>query len=98
MNMKEKLKIHAEIEAENKRKLEAFRNGGKWAMTVDFFGTKVRIPKGFAMQPDGVFIRNTGYEYGLVQYNDGDDAVFVLEPLYNLNLRCFVCEEVKGVA
>ena len=31
MTIKEKLKIHAEIEAENKRKLEEFKKGGKAA-------------------------------------------------------------------
>ena len=31
MTMKEKLKIHAEIEAENKRKLKEFKKGGKVA-------------------------------------------------------------------
>ena len=31
MTMKEKLKIHSEIEAENKRKLEEFKKGGKAA-------------------------------------------------------------------
>ena len=67
-------------------------------MIVDFFGEKVCIPNGFAMDKDGIFIRNNGYEYGLVKYNDGDDAVFVLEPLYNLNLRCYVCEKKGAVA
>lgn len=31
MTIKEKLKIHKEIEAENKRKLEEFKKGGKAA-------------------------------------------------------------------
>lgn len=31
MTMKEKLKIHAEIEAESKRKLDEFKKGGKAA-------------------------------------------------------------------
>ena len=31
MTMSEKLKIHAQIEAENKRKLEEFKKGGKAA-------------------------------------------------------------------
>ena len=31
MTMKEKLKIHAEIEAENQRKLAEFKKGGKAA-------------------------------------------------------------------
>ena len=31
MTMKEKIKIHAEIERENQRKLEEFKKGGKAA-------------------------------------------------------------------
>lgn len=31
MTMKEKIRIHAEIERENKRKLEEFKKGGKAA-------------------------------------------------------------------
>lgn len=63
-------------------------------MVVDFFGIKVRVPKGFAKQADGTFVRFTGYEYAMCQYGRGDNAVIVLEPIYARNLRCFVCDKV----
>ena len=63
-------------------------------MIVDFFGVKVKVPNGFAQQPDGTFVRNTGYEYAMCEYGRGSDSVIVLEPIYAQHLRCFVCEKV----
>ncbi len=63
-------------------------------MIVDFFGIKVRVPKGFAQQEDGTFVRHTGYEYAMCQYGRDNDSVIVLEPIYAHHLRCFVCEKV----
>lgn len=65
-------------------------------MIVDFFGVKVRVPSGFAQLPDGTFVRKTGYEYAMCQYGRGSDSVIVLEPIYALHLRCFVCEKVDA--
>ena len=50
-------------------------------MTVEIFGMKVRIPKGYTQTEDGTFVNGHGTEYGIVEYGRGKNTVIFLESI-----------------
>lgn len=64
-------------------------------MTAEFEGVKVRIPNGYTPDGDGVYVDGHGVEYGIFQYNMGDEAVIVLETIYSKHMRTIVLEVVQ---
>lgn len=64
------------------------------AMTDEIAGIKVKIPKGYTPDENGVYVNHHGVEYGLVVYGHGQDAVVYLETVYSKNNRMIKLEKI----
>ena len=63
-------------------------------MIADFFGIKVRNPKGYTKNSEGNYTNGHGVEYALVQYGRDDDSVICLETIYSKHVRTIKLETV----
>lgn len=64
-------------------------------MKTEVFGVTVKIPKGYTLDSNGLFINGHGVEYAPAEYGRGKDSTIVLEPVYSKHGRIIELEKVN---
>ena len=63
-------------------------------MIAEFNGIKVKIPKGYMLDSNGLYINGHGVEYALVQYGNDDETMICLETVYSRHVRTILLKKV----